>query len=251
MTETERLVAVLKRRLKAAGLTYRDVAVRLGLSEASIKRMFSRHTFTLERLARMCAIAGVSLVELTDEAARSAPQLRSLAMEQERQLVSSPRLLLVAACVLSGWSLEQIHEVYVLTRAEVIRHLVRLDRMGLLTLLPGDRVRLNVARDFEWRPGGPIQRFFRAEEGSDFLASDFSGEGETMAFHFAMIDPHGAVRLRAQMEKLREVIAELHRDGMARPFSERRGICVLMAHRNWEPRMFARLRRPAAPSTPS
>lgn len=251
MTETERIVATLKRRLKAGGLPYRSVAAHLGLSEASVKRMFSRNSFTLERLARIAAMAGVSLAELAEDASRSAPRLRSLPVEQERELVSSPKLLLVAACVLSGWTPEQIQETYLLSRAEIVRHLAKLDRMGLLTLLPGDRVRLNVARDFEWRPGGPIQRFFRAEEGSDFLASDFSGDGETMAFHFAMIDPRSVVRLQAQLEKLREVVAELHREGMGRPFSERRGLCVLMAHRNWEPKSFARLRRQAIPGKPS
>lgn len=244
MDEAQRLVATLKRRLKSQSITYRSLASQLGLSEASVKRMFSRGTFTLERLSRIAALTGANVAEIADEAMRTAPRLRALTVEQERELVSAPRLLLVAACILNGWTPAEINETYMLGPAETIRLLVRLDRMGLIALMPGNRVRLNVARDFEWRPRGPIQRFFQEQEKEDFLAGDFSGEGESMAFHFAMVAPSAAGRLRPHLEKLRDAIAELHREGMSTPFPERRGLCVLVAHRNWEPRAFARLRRP-------
>src|SRR3954465_15158239 len=53
MPETERVVATLKRLLKAQGMTYRALATKLGLSEPAVKRMFSHQAFTLERLARI------------------------------------------------------------------------------------------------------------------------------------------------------------------------------------------------------
>lgn len=51
MALTKNLIDVLKRELKARGLTYLDVAKRLDLSEASVKRMFSTRDFMLSRLA--------------------------------------------------------------------------------------------------------------------------------------------------------------------------------------------------------
>jgi hypothetical protein len=54
-------------------------------------------------------------------------------------------------------------ETYRFTKAECLRKLLKLDRLGLVSLLPGDRMRLNVARDVDWLPGGPIQRFFRKQ----------------------------------------------------------------------------------------
>ena len=53
------LVDTLKRILKGRGITYATVAAGLGLSEASVKRMFSRRDFTLQRLEDVCRIAGV------------------------------------------------------------------------------------------------------------------------------------------------------------------------------------------------
>jgi len=48
--DTGLLVETLKRVLKGRGITYAQVAERLRLSEASVKRMFSRRDFTLQRL---------------------------------------------------------------------------------------------------------------------------------------------------------------------------------------------------------
>ena len=50
MAHTAALVDVLKRELKARGITYAHVARKLNLSEASVKRMFSKREFTLKRL---------------------------------------------------------------------------------------------------------------------------------------------------------------------------------------------------------
>ena len=61
MTDTAAVLTALKRALKARGMIYQDVARGLGLSEASVKRLFSRRGFTLERPERVCALMDLSL----------------------------------------------------------------------------------------------------------------------------------------------------------------------------------------------
>lgn len=245
MTESQRVIAALKRLLKRQGYTYRDVGKSIGLSEQSVKRMFSKGTFTLERLAQLASILGMSLAEIAEEAGRAAPSIRTLSEAQEKELTAEPALLLVAACVLNGLTPAQITSAYRLTKAECVKRLVKLDRLGLITLLPGDRVRLNVARDFDWLPSGPIERFFRMEEKDDFLASDFSGEAEGLFFIYGMLTRDARARMQAQLARLRDDFAELHRESMAAPLEERASACLLVAHRDWEPRSFAALRRTA------
>lgn len=41
VSESARIIDVLKRTLKTRGLTYRDIAGKVSLSEASIKRVFA------------------------------------------------------------------------------------------------------------------------------------------------------------------------------------------------------------------
>src|SRR5947208_972385 len=60
-----------------------------------------------------------------------------LAVEQERELVSDPRLMLVALCAVGNWTCEQIVDTYSITRAECVRLLARLDRQKIIELLPG------------------------------------------------------------------------------------------------------------------
>src|SRR4030095_3686674 len=100
------LVDALKRMLKGRDLTYADVATGLGLSEASVKRMFSRRDFTLQRLEDVCRIAGIEFVELVRAVAEEDTGASQLTIEQEQEIVSDPKLMLVALCAVNNWTLE-------------------------------------------------------------------------------------------------------------------------------------------------
>lgn len=243
MTETELLILTLKRLLKKQGFTYRAVSQELGLSEQTVKRMFSKEVFTLDRLVQLASLLGMSLAEVTEQASHATPSIRSLTVAQENDLVAEPALLLVAACVLNNWSPAEIAKVYKFNKAGCLKHLLRLDRLGLISLLPGDRVRLNVARDFEWIPNGPIQNFFRQQEKEDFLTSNFAEPDENLYFIFGLLTPAAKLRLQVQLKKLRDEFAELHRESVTAPFDQRSGACLMVAQRKWEPKSFANMRR--------
>src|SRR5476651_1186469 len=110
--ESLRLIDTLKRLLKRQGHTYRDVGREMGLSEQSVKRMFSKGTFTLDRLVQLAALLGMSLAEIADQASQSTPSIRTLTEAQERELTAEPGLLLIAACVLNGWTPAEITATY-------------------------------------------------------------------------------------------------------------------------------------------
>ena len=150
MNEVQQLVRALKGLLKRQGMTYADLAKALGLSEASVKRLFASRRFSLERVVEIANLLGYTLLELTQEAATTENRLHTLTEAQEHELVSDTKLLLVAVCALNQWEVKDIVGVYRLTEAECIQKLAQLDRLRLITLLPGNRVRLNVARDFDW-----------------------------------------------------------------------------------------------------
>ena len=74
MSTTAQLIDALKRELKAKGITYAELAQRLGISEASVKRTFALRSFSLERLEQVLAAVGMDFMELA-QAATDAPQL--------------------------------------------------------------------------------------------------------------------------------------------------------------------------------
>lgn len=247
MTELQRLIATLKRQLKARSLSYRDVGVVLGLSEASVKRLFSTGRMTLERLAALCEMLGLSLAELTQEAAASEAKLQQLTPEQEAELVAEPHLLLVAACALNHWGLDDIVAHYRLNQAECLQRLLRLDRLRLIDLLPGNRIRLNVARDFDWLADGPIRRYFRARGEADFLAGAFERPDEALFFVHGMLTAEAKTQLLTQLRQLRKRFAALHDESQQAAIGARRGSGLLLALREWEPPDFAQLRRTEKP----
>lgn len=250
MTELQQLLATVKRLLKANGLAYRDVARALGLSEASVKRLFSTGNLTLERLAEICALLDITLAELTQAAVAATPRLSRLDEKLEGELVSDPKLLLVAVCALNHWRLADIVARYRLDEAECLRCLLRLDRMRLIDLLPGNRIRINVTRDFDWRPGGPIERYFAGRGRDDFLAGAFDGEHEAVFFVHGMLTRDARAQFMAQLAKLRRQFAALHDESQHAAIGERRGTAMLLALREWEAPDFAGLRRPESQANP-
>ena len=56
MAERDVIVAELKRALRERGLTYTDVAKKLGLSVASVKRLFAGGELTLTRVEQICEL---------------------------------------------------------------------------------------------------------------------------------------------------------------------------------------------------
>jgi len=181
------LVDALKRILKGKGITYAMVAAGLGLSEASVKRMFSRRDFTLQRLEDVCRVAGVEFADLVEEASGGETGIVHLTVEQEEEIVSDPKLMLVALCAVGNWTFEQIVDTYAMSEAECIACLTRLDRRRIIELQPGNRIRPLISRTFSWRPDGPIQRYFRERVETEYLSCKFDRPDELFLFVSGML----------------------------------------------------------------
>ncbi|HTR09118.1 MAG TPA: helix-turn-helix transcriptional regulator [Paraburkholderia sp.] len=243
MSETTQLIETLKRELRARKLTYRDVAQALRLSEPAVKRLFSKGRFTIERLEQMCGWLDLTLSELVQLSASTVPALQMLDASQETRLVSDERLLLVAVCALNHWTADDIVRTYRLTRAQCLKLLLTLEHMGLISLMPGDRIRLRIARDFDWIPGGPIRQYFMTHGLGDFLEAGFTGDGESLAFVQGMLTEAARAELALELRRLKSRFASLHDDCTSAPLTHRQGTGLLIGLREWEPHIFARLRR--------
>jgi predicted transcriptional regulator len=81
MAHSGALVEVLKRELRTRGVTYAQVARKLGLSEASVKRMFSRREFTLKRLDQVCQLTHSEFSDLARTLNREETQVAQLTQD--------------------------------------------------------------------------------------------------------------------------------------------------------------------------
>jgi len=245
------LVDALKRTLKAKGLTYADIARGLAISEASVKRIFSRGDFTLQRLEQVCRLARIDFVELAAAAGEDTQGVAELSEAQEHEIVSDPALLLVAWCAVNNWTFEQIVATYDLSHAECIRCLTRLDRIRIIELLPGNRIRPLVSRTFSWRTDGPIQRFFRARIEAEYLGSNFDHSDELFLFVSGMLSHASSTELIGELRRVARDFAQRHRGDVGLPLAQRFGTSLLIAMRPFELRAFTKLRREGAKARPA
>jgi len=249
MSSPDLLLDVLRARLRAAGVTYKQLAVRIAMSESSVKRMFGQRDMTLSRLAEICKVTGIALEDVLRGAADATPHADALTLVQEKSLVSHPRLLLMAICCLGHWSVEQVLETYDLSEPEAIVLLAELDRLGVIELKPLNRYSLRVSNAFRWLPDGPVQRFFREHVVSDYFGGSFDGTGETLLFLPARLSQPSAQELVARIQQLAAELARLHQNDRRLPAQERDGYTLLLGFRSWEFAAFTALRR--APAEPS
>ncbi len=232
MIETGRLVGSLKQCLKAKGITYARVATALGISEASVKRSFSRGSFTLERLVEVLAVAEMDLYELARISRGPAPGPTRLSLDQESALAEDERLLSVFWLLLNDWTFEAILAGYAISRAELTAACARLDRLKLVDYGLRNRVTVRVARDFEWRPAGPVKRAYGNRVMHEFLHSRFDGTAETLRFETREMSLESAALLRRRAERLVSEFNELAELDTA--LGDRRtGVAMLVATRPW------------------
>jgi transcriptional regulator with XRE-family HTH domain len=249
MSSAARLFEVLRGDLKAKGLTYRELAQRIDMSESSVKRMFGEQDMPLSRLAQVSEAVGTPFEDLLARAARSTPELARLTLEQERALVADPRLLLVAICCLSQWSVEQMLATYALMPAEAVAALARLDRLGLVELRPGNRYRLAVGRSFHWRREGPVIAFLRRHVVDEFFDAGFDGRGEALVTVHGQLSAAGAADLAQRVGQLAGAFVQRQRDDQRDPAAPCDGYTLIVGLRSFELSAFTAMRRRSAQRT--
>ena len=248
MTTAIDLVETLKRELRARNVTYAQVAKAVELSEASVKRLFSQSDFTLERIDKICSLAGIEFAELIRTAERTQETISSLSQAQEDEIVGDPKLMLVALLAMNQWSFERIHQLYDMTEAELVSLLTRLDRLAIIELQPGNRIKPRIAKTFSWIPDGPMQRFFKSQAAHEFLDASFDGPNDLMLVVNGRLSPASAQAVVGRLKRVANEFSELHAEDSAKPFDERLGMTLVVAVRPWVLSNFIAMQRKQAPT---
>jgi len=244
MARSKKLISTLKKELRKQGITYKQVAATLKLSEASIKNMFAKNHFSLERIDRICDLLSIEVSDLANLAENDSPTISQLSLANEKELVSDIWLLLVAYCVTNYWTLEDIINQYDMTEAECIQHLAKLDRMKMIELQMNNRIRLMISPNFAWQTNGPIESFFRYQVQSQFFNGDFLNEGELRVVNNGNMSMQSRKRLVERLQSIGEYFEELNQDDRQLEMKHKLGTTMVLAIRPWAFQAFTELERP-------
>ncbi len=233
MPAASRFVEALKKSVRARGLTYAELGRRLHLSEASVKRMFSRGSFTLARVEEVLAAVELDLYEVA-RMTRAGAAPRELTEEQELALAKDERLLAVFWLLVNGHHFEEILQEFAITRTELMLAFARLEKLMLIVWGAGERARLLVARDFVWRARGPAKKAYARRAMAEFLHARFEGALEALHFESCELAPESAAAMIAKLKQLVAEFKERAEADSALPAGRRIGVALLAGCRPWQ-----------------
>ncbi|MBX3609505.1 MAG: helix-turn-helix transcriptional regulator [Hydrogenophaga sp.] len=243
MSTSADLVTAIKRELKASRMTYADLARAMGMAESSVKRMLAKGDMALSRIDAICRVLKLDFADLARRVADAQPLVVELTPAQERAVVADKKLLLVAICVLSQWTVEQITTTYRLSEAEAIKYLAQLDRIGIIELRPLNRYRLKLAKTFRWRAHGAVMNFFRDHALLDYFSGGFDGSGEGLMLVHGSVSRTLAPGFLERLQRVAQDFAQQHQTDQKLADKDRGGYTLVLAMRSWEFEVFTQLRR--------
>jgi len=244
MAQTKQLIDTLKRSLKVHDLSYADVAQCLSLSEASVKRLFAESSFSLVRLDAICQMMEMEISDLVAQMNNQSRSLVSgLTFEQEQEIASDVGLLLITVCTLNRWTMAQLMGHFNLSEHQCIHYLAVLDRLKLIDLFAGNRIKLKIGPNFKWLDNGPIQQFFQQQVATDFFNTQFTGPQEKLIVINGMLSESAMAIFHRKLEQLAREFDELNDEDVVLPLEQRNGTTVVLGMRSWQYGLFDGLRK--------
>ncbi|MBF0099720.1 MAG: helix-turn-helix transcriptional regulator [Desulfobacterales bacterium] len=233
MSETSQLINTLKKCLKAKGITYKQLADELNLSEASVKRLFSEQTFSIKRLEDICRLMDLTLYDLSKLSANADDGRSVLSIDQEKVLADRPKLLVYFYLLINGRDPSSIVNDYQFSKEESLQFLFDMDKLGLIELHPNNRVRLLKSSNIKWRKNGPIRQKFEAKIKQEFLNSEFDLPDERLSFVTGKLSEASRVILFRKIDRLLKDFNELVEIDKSIPEEKSKNIGLMVGYRPW------------------
>ncbi len=233
MSQAIQLINTLKKCLKAKGMTYRQVAQALELSEASVKRLFSEQSFSLKRLEEICNLLDLNFYDLIKLSTNSEDDYSLLNLEQELALLENPKLLVYAYLLVNGRDPASIVNDYDISEEESLRFLLELDKLRIIELYPDNRIRLLVGKNVAWRKDGPLARTYGKRIRTEFMDAAFDQEDEWLAFETGKLSEGSRSVVIKKINRLLKEYLDLTEIDKALPQERSQNTGLLIAFRPW------------------
>lgn len=234
------LTKVLKQFLKEKDKTYKDIAKLLDLSEGSVKRLFSKGELSTERLFIILDYLDKDISDLAKHMQLNAKVITQISLKDEQTLVDDLPTLFTALLVMNSWTFEEILQYHHLTATEVEKALLKLDKMGIIELLPLNRYRLKVSNNFQWQAHGPIQQFFIDHLSHKFL-TDTDKNNDEFKFLMGMVNEDSYQQLKTKIESLCDDFYEINHENKSLKLTDKKTTFMVVSLRqNWTSTIFSK-----------
>lgn len=236
--ESKLLVSALKRCLKMKGVTYKNLALSMNLSESSVKRLFASNNLSIQRFEQVCEILGMSIFDIGKLAREesSSEDPHSLSIEQEQALAANINLLIGFHLILNGWEFDQIKNAFNWSEPEVIKIFTTLDKLKLVALQPENKVKILTANNIRWRKDGAVRKRHEKLAFIEFLNDRFNNKDQLLDFEILELSPASSSILKRKLQLVLKEINDLAAmDYMLKSSekSEKKSTGIMLAMRPW------------------
>jgi len=156
------ITAALKLALKNHGITYKQVAEKLGVSEKTVKRLFQDKDCSLTRLHDICEMMDMTIYDLLDFSRHYQEPLITLSDRQEAYLQGHPHHFSFLFFLIIGHGVDEIQAQYGLSDLGIFRYLRDLDREGFIELGAHNQFRLRIEGRMLMSVRGPLGKLIKA-----------------------------------------------------------------------------------------
>jgi transcriptional regulator with XRE-family HTH domain len=141
--EFKSVIKSLKTVLKQRGLSYKDLANRMGMSESGVKKIFIGSDCSFSRLVEITKIIGIKMSDVLQEVEREELRPTRFSSAQQETLIKFPELFdFYVKLVIERNHVKEIQKESALTEAQLFKFLKRLDELELIRLLPEGKIKL-------------------------------------------------------------------------------------------------------------
>jgi DNA-binding Xre family transcriptional regulator len=156
----KRLQMKLKEVARGQGKSYADMALKLEVSEATVKRVMNHEDVSFSRLEQLCDVLEVSLYDIVDLSKNQGQKLYQYTKEQEQFLSKDKLVFLVFRYLIMGKALSEIGQRLMMPEEKLRTILKDMEEIKLIERHPSDRIKLLANFPFKWIPDGPLEKTF-------------------------------------------------------------------------------------------
>ncbi len=172
------LIESLKALVRAKGWTYKRLAQKMKLSEPTVKRIFQGIPCNIDKITKICDLLGVSFTDLIQLSSDKGPEKFYLTRDQDdffAENLDYYAFFYVLYYQTEG-SLKELQKKWGISEDDSFRYLRKLEKMGLLELLPGNEYKFKVSGQLNVIDDGAVIN-------TDFVADEFVAFTRKVADH--------------------------------------------------------------------
>lgn len=151
------LIKSLKDLLRERGISYRELAEKMQMSESGVKKIFAGDDCSFLKLVEITKILGITLSDLFHEIEREEMKPVSFTHEEQALLLKNKDLFhFFVKLVIERMTVNEIQKESKLTDAQTFKYLSALDKVKLITLLPENKIQIPPISLVSNFGGGPL-----------------------------------------------------------------------------------------------